>query len=101
MGCAPRPEVGTAPPRLRYGCARPGCTRPPSWCHIHHVKEWENGGATDVDNCVMLCRLHHRETHMGGWEIRIRDGIPEFLPPAWIDPERRPRRKPPLYATAA
>ena len=25
---------------------------------------------------------------------RIRDGHPEFIPPAWIDPQQRPRRRP-------
>ena len=28
-----------------------------------------------------------------GWQIRIAtDGLPEFLPPAWLDPDRLPRR---------
>ncbi|MET0191102.1 MAG: hypothetical protein ABW212_19035, partial [Pseudonocardia sediminis] len=27
-------------------------------------------------------------------DVRIRDGLPEFLPPAWIDPTRAPRRQP-------
>ena len=26
------------------GCAHPGCGRPPSWCEIHHVTPWEQGG---------------------------------------------------------
>jgi 5-methylcytosine-specific restriction protein A len=25
---------------------------------------------------------------------RVRDGLPEFLPPRWIDPEQNPRWKP-------
>jgi hypothetical protein len=26
--------------------------------------------------------------------VRMRVGLPEFLPPAWIDPARRPRGTP-------
>jgi len=74
------------------GCAR--CGKPPSWCEIHHVREWENGGATAVDNCVMLCRACHRLIHHAGWDVRISNGIPEFRPPPWIDPEQRPRQRP-------
>jgi 5-methylcytosine-specific restriction protein A len=41
------------------GCAHPGCDRPPSWCEVHHVIEWQHGGTTDVDNLLMLCCQHH------------------------------------------
>ncbi|MGH3567422.1 MAG: DUF222 domain-containing protein [Pseudonocardia sp.] len=76
------------------GCAYPGCNRPPSWCEVHHILEWENDGETKLDNCAMLCRVHHRLLHHSEWQVRIHDGVPEFIPPAWIDPEQRPRRKP-------
>lgn len=77
------------------GCAHPGCDRPQSWCEIHHVEEWARGGSTSIDNCVMLCRTHHRMLHHdSGWILRIRDGSPEFIPPKWIDPEQRARRQP-------
>ena len=75
------------------GCARPGCGRPPSWCEVHHVVPWEEGGETKLDGCVMLCRQHHRLIHSTEWMVRVRDGLPEFIPPAWVDPQRRPRRK--------
>ncbi|WP_214405358.1 HNH endonuclease signature motif containing protein [Pseudonocardia lacus] len=77
------------------GCAHPGCDRPPSWSEIHHIREWSQGGATRVDNLVMLCRLHHREIHATAWTVRIAaDGLPEFIPPAWVDANRTPRRHP-------
>ncbi|HZG91422.1 MAG TPA: DUF222 domain-containing protein [Pseudonocardia sp.] len=75
------------------GCAHPGCDRPPTWCEIHHIKEWSRGGETRLDNLVMLCRVHHREIHSTDWAVRIApDGLPEFRPPTWIDPQQRPRR---------
>lgn len=77
------------------GCAHPGCDRPPSWSEIHHIQEWAHGGGTRLDNLVMLCRTHHREIHSTGWVVRIAaDGIPEFIPPEWLDRNRRPRRRP-------
>ncbi|NUR49552.1 MAG: DUF222 domain-containing protein [Hamadaea sp.] len=75
------------------GCAFPGCDRPPQWCHGHHLKAWADGGTTCLANSVLLCGFHHREIHHGHWEVRIRpDGFPEFLPPTFIDPHRRPVR---------
>lgn len=75
------------------GCAFPGCDRPPKWCEGHHRIPWHLGGRTDLDNGVLLCGYHHRLIHEGDWEIRLgADRRPDFIPPAWIDPQRRPRR---------
>jgi len=74
------------------GCTHPGCDRPPSWSEVHHIVEWEHGGPTAIDNLVMLCRAHHRQIHHSDWLVRIRDGLPEFVPPRWIDPQQTPRR---------
>ncbi|WP_211223872.1 HNH endonuclease signature motif containing protein [Pseudonocardia asaccharolytica] len=76
------------------GCAFPGFGSTPSWCECHHILPWEHGGPTERDNLVMLCRVHHRMMHSSGWMVRIRDGLPEFIPPKWIDPEQTPRRGP-------
>ncbi|MFC4943692.1 HNH endonuclease signature motif containing protein [Pseudonocardia sp. GCM10023141] len=77
-----------------HGCAWPGRDRPPSWCDGHHIHYWEHGGDTSLDNRVLLCKAHHRLQHDSDWIIQIRDGLPEFIPPAWIDPEQVPRRNP-------
>ncbi|MCP2328315.1 hypothetical protein HDA40_006822 [Hamadaea flava] len=75
------------------GCAFPGCDRPPQWCHGHHIRSWADGGDTCLANSVLLCAFHHREIHHGHWEVRMRpDGFPEFTPPAFVDPLRRPVR---------
>ncbi|WP_372496833.1 HNH endonuclease signature motif containing protein [Pseudonocardia humida] len=82
----------TAPDR---GCAHPGCDRPPSWSEIPHIHEWPQGGATRLDNLVVLCRIHHREIHATAWTVAIAaDGLPEFIPPRWLDNNRTPRRRP-------
>ncbi len=82
------------------GCAR--CGRPASWCEIHHVVAWCDHGPTCVNNCVQVCKSCHRLIHHAGWGVRLVDGLPEFYPPPWIDPLRRPRRRPPpIMASAA
>ncbi len=75
------------------GCAFPGCHRPPRHCQGHHIHHWSEGGATDLNNLVLMCAHHHRLLHRSGWEVRIAaDGLPEFLPPAFLDKHRKPRR---------
>jgi hypothetical protein len=74
------------------GCTRPGCTRGPKWCHVHHVIAWIDFGLSDLDNMILVCAKHHRELHHSGWTVRIRHGTPEFTPPEWLDPEQTPIR---------
>ena len=56
------------------GCRVPGCTA--TRVQIHHVRHWEDGGATTPQNLVALCHRHHRLHHGGGLQI---DGDPELL----------------------
>ena len=74
------------------GCAFPGCDRPPNWCAAHHIVHWANGGHTALSNLVLLCDAHHSLVHTEDWQIRITNGHPEFIPPPWIDPNRKPLR---------
>jgi hypothetical protein len=86
------------------GCAFPGCSRPPKWCDAHHVKFWADGGATDLDNLILLCRAHHTLVHHSQWQITMGGGIPTFIPPRHVDPAQRPRQnllhRPPLPIAA-
>ena len=54
-------------------CRFPGChTR---HCDAHHVRHWAAGGATTLDNLVLLCRRHHRAVHAEGFKLtRRHDG---------------------------
>ncbi|MEV6644048.1 DUF222 domain-containing protein [Amycolatopsis sp. NPDC051371] len=75
------------------GCAFPGCHRPPRHCQGHHVRHWAGGGPTELGNLVLMCAHHHRLLHRSGWQVRIAaDGLPEFLPPVFLDKRRKPRR---------
>ncbi|WP_158647400.1 HNH endonuclease signature motif containing protein [Actinoplanes sp. ATCC 53533] len=75
------------------GCVFPGCDRPARWAEGHHLVSWADGGTTTLTNACLICRLHHRLLHNNsGWQARLGpDGHPEFLPPATLDPERRPQ----------
>jgi hypothetical protein len=56
------------------------------------MRPWAAGGTTDLADGVLLCARHHRIMHHTGWDVRSGpDGRPEFIPPASVDPERRPR----------
>ena len=109
-------DVGRAhrviPPRLRLalnardrGCRYPGCGVPAKRCEGHHWQHWVDGGRSDLCNCLLLCRFHHRRHHEGKFDINktgpgqfvfVRvDGTPIVAPqpmaadrpldrPAWI-----------------
>ena len=75
------------------GCIAPGCDRAPADCDGHHQWEWDHGGPTDLDNGALLCQYHHQQIHRQGWHVQLaRNGYPELIPPASIDPSRRPRQ---------
>lgn len=71
------------------GCA--WCEAPPDLCDAHHLDYWKHGGPTDLDNGIMLCVGCHHWIHRDGWQITFIDGRPWFIPPADVDPARRPR----------
>lgn len=74
------------------GCARPGCTAPAAWCQGHHVKHWAKGGATDIDNLVLLCPGCHRLVHHGKYSVEMVNGVAWFTPAIWLSPDPTPQR---------
>jgi hypothetical protein len=69
------------------------CEAEPDWCDAHHVVPWSQEGATDLGNLVLLCPSHHTAVHAGSWRLDRDDGgALIMIPPAWVDPQRRPRR---------
>ncbi|GAA4112459.1 HNH endonuclease signature motif containing protein [Enteractinococcus coprophilus] len=68
------------------GCQAPGCTIIAAWCQIHHLRPWELGGLTDVENAISLCAFHHAAVHNGKWTIRTLNATHFFQPAPWLDP---------------
>jgi hypothetical protein len=60
-------------------CRARGCDVPATWCEAHHLKPWAMGGATDLDDGVLLCSFHHHRAHDPTYELgRCPDGDLEF-----------------------
>jgi hypothetical protein len=55
-------------------CRWPNCERLASWCDGHHLVHWVDGDETSLDNCVLLCKRHHRMVHEGGWKLVKAEG---------------------------
>ena len=67
------------------------CGAPPSHTQVHHVRHWADGGPTDLDNGCLLCQRCHTQVHHHGWDIILGyDRHPWLVPPATVDPRRRP-----------
>ena len=61
-------------------CRFPGCEA--RRCDAHHVRHWADGGATKLENLVLLCRRHHRAVHEEGFGLTLdAEGEPQFTQP--------------------
>jgi hypothetical protein len=75
-------------------CIWQGCDAPPGWCDVHHRIHWADGGATSVDNGVLLCGRHHDRVHANGHEIVKTESGPylvQLVPrtdPRWLGKHR-------------
>ncbi|MCX6480318.1 MAG: HNH endonuclease signature motif containing protein [Mycobacterium sp.] len=49
-------------------CAVPGCGATRA-LHAHHIRHWEDGGPTELNNLVLVCPYHHRLHHRGAITI--------------------------------
>jgi hypothetical protein len=74
------------------GCSFPGCDAPPLQTQSHHLTEHGAGGPTSINNGCLLCAYHHRHFQRMGWQGVMINNIPHWIPPHWIDPQRRPQR---------
>ncbi|MBK8992965.1 MAG: DUF222 domain-containing protein [Gammaproteobacteria bacterium] len=54
------------------GCRFPGCLNH-RYVDAHHIRHWADGGHTNMDNLVLLCRHHHTLLHEGGFTLERRD----------------------------
>ncbi len=67
-------------------CQFPGC-HTTTHLDAHHIVPWSQGGPSDLDNLILLCRRHHTLVHEGGlrigpapagtarhWDFRMPDG---------------------------
>jgi hypothetical protein len=59
--CASYPQLRALSKRSGH-CQYPGCTAERE-LEAHHVIPFEHGGATDVDNLILLCPRHHKLLH--------------------------------------
>jgi hypothetical protein len=77
-------------------CRFSGCTRTRG-LHAHHRRHYADGGATDLDNLILLCTRHHRFVHEGRWRIEQRDVTAPFR---FFRPDGRlfATRAPPMHA---
>ncbi len=76
-------------------CRFPGCTA--TRCDGHHIRHWARGGATVLDNLVLLCRRHHRAVHEEGFGVTLGDdGEAHFF-----RPDGRPLPETPASPTVA
>ena len=57
-------RLGNAAQRLAVAVRDGGCfecNAPMHQCELHHIQEWHrDGGPTDIDNLVAVCRRHHK-----------------------------------------
>jgi hypothetical protein len=44
-------------------CTTKGCSKPPAFCDVHHLRARADGGPTEIGNLVLLCRRHHVMWH--------------------------------------
>jgi hypothetical protein len=83
-------------------CVVPGCGAT-GGLHAHHIRHWEDGGETELDNLVLLCPYHHRLHHSGvitiagtADNLTVTDEAGRLLRPGSL--ARPPKNPPPAVA---
>ena len=76
-------------------CVFTTCDRFAHWCDVHHLVHWADGGETNVENLVLLCRTHHVLVHEAGWTITGQPGNLHFYRPDGTELGSEPPPRPP------
>jgi len=67
------------------------CGAPPGRTHAHHIVHWTHDGETSLGNGCLLCPACHANVHHDGWDVVMGlDKHPWLIPPATVDPQRKP-----------
>ncbi|BCI83227.1 hypothetical protein MTY66_48520 [Mycolicibacterium sp. TY66] len=67
------------------------CGAPPGRTHAHHIIHWTHHGETSLANGCLLCPACHANVHHDGWDVVMGlDKHPWLIPPAAVDPHRKP-----------
>lgn len=77
-------------------CATIGCSSATYTLQAHHVIPFREGGATHVDNGILLCFWHHQQVDTGPWSYRMVGGIPHVRGPGMLE---WTARRPPVPAS--
>lgn len=56
---------------LHGHCRGPDCDRPVAWTEAHHQTEWTQGGETDINQTIPLCKKHHALVTSHGWRVTL------------------------------
>ncbi len=77
------------------GCI--GCGAHHNICQVHHIRHWQHGGETTLENTCLVCwRCHHVRIHQNGEEVtRHPAGHLTLAPPTDTPAADRPSRPPP------
>jgi hypothetical protein len=74
------------------GCTFPRCRETATRSEVHHIIDWAKGGTTDTDKLALACGYHNNEAPRQDWYAVMIDGVPHWIPPPHIDPQRKPQR---------
>jgi Domain of unknown function (DUF222)/HNH endonuclease len=76
-------------------CRFPGCQRPAQRCDADHLRPWDSGGHTGLDNLQPLCRMHHGFKTEKAWQVhRDANGISTWVGPLGFRSTRPPATYP-------
>ncbi len=65
------------------------CGASPSMCQAHHITPYSQGGATSLDNLIMVCWNCHHRIHHDNWQIHKHpDNNHTLHPPQHADTRR-------------